>query len=284
MRQKDVPFAQLLNRLRLRSKETQLRRRDVEALKQRETGEETADLHIYAKKDDVYAHNIERLKQLDPDYVTMYAQDFSYEKKTGKYKKLDGHLSNATHTNLAETLEIAKNARVMLCKNVDAADGLVNGVCGTVAHIENPNNLRLPVAVYVTFDDPDIGVQRRRRSHDPADLAGSTRIEPEEEIATKRGEKRRQFPLRLAWAITIHKVQGMTLDKAVVSLKGIFTAGQAYVALSRVRSLEGLILQEFNEEVIYCNDNVKLAMEYMPPFIVESPPVRHGDDVLTVFS
>ncbi|KAK7879176.1 hypothetical protein WMY93_034042 [Mugilogobius chulae] len=105
MRQKDVPFARLLNRLRLRSKGSQLRRGDIDTLRQRETGEETSDLHIYAKKDDVYAHNIERLKQLDPDFVTMYAQDFSFEKKTGKFKRLDGHLGNATHTNLEETVK-----------------------------------------------------------------------------------------------------------------------------------------------------------------------------------
>ena len=74
---------------------------------------------------------------------------------------------------------------------------------------------------------------------------------------------RRQFPLVLAWASTIHKVQGMTVNDIVVSMKGKLMPGQAYVALSRVKQLTGLYIKEFDEKKIRAHEKVRNHMNIM---------------------
>ena len=65
-----------------------------------------------------------------------------------------------------------------------------------------------------------------------------------------------QYPLRLAWAVTVHKSQGLSLDAAIIDLSQAFTPGMGYVALSRVRSLEGLYLVGMNEQALMMNQQI----------------------------
>ncbi|XP_038139885.1 uncharacterized protein LOC119782800 [Cyprinodon tularosa] len=268
VRQKDIVFSQLLNRLRTRSKKSPMLPGDIEILKRCETGEESSALHIFATNQQVNEHNTNQLFKCCPEYVRIGAQDYVNDKKSGKLKLLEGSHAKAPYTSLSEVLLLGKGARVMLCKNIDVSDGLVNGVCGTVTEIIPAETKDFPKKVYVQFDDHRVGVMRRKSLRCLSqDLVDSTPIEPEEDRATSKGGMRRQFPLKLAWAVTVHKVQGVTVDKAVVCLDKIFAAGQAYVALSRVKTISGLIIQDFKEKKIYCKDDVQLAVENMTPVL-----------------
>ncbi|XP_078794817.1 uncharacterized protein LOC101164028 isoform X2 [Oryzias latipes] len=266
VRQKDQAFAQMLNRLRTRTKDTKLLPSDVQMLKQCETGEDSTALHIFPTNAQVFQHNLEQLKITCENYCEIVAEDFIPSKETGKLQLMSGHHKKVKNSCLEERLLLGVNARVMLCKNLDITDGLVNGACGIVTHIESYTEGGFPKYVYVKFDDEEIG-KIARRTCAKADLPGSTAIEPEEERVSQKGGMRRQFPLKLAWACTVHKVQGLTVDKAVVSFNKIFAAGQVYVAVSRVRTIEGLIIRDFKEKAIYCNKHAKAALQKMPPLL-----------------
>uniref|UniRef100_A0A8P4GKF1 ATP-dependent DNA helicase n=1 Tax=Dicentrarchus labrax TaxID=13489 RepID=A0A8P4GKF1_DICLA len=206
VRQKDVVFAELLNRVRIHPKGVPMLEGDINILKQCVTGEVCSALHIFATNKQVNEHNMQQLFNMCPEYVTIVAQDFVNSKKTGKLELMKGQHSRTYNTCLEEVLLLRKDARVMLLKNIDVDDGLVNGVCGIVTDIVYPDTGKFPRMVYVKFDDPEVGAQRRKRcANTVVGDMGSTGIEPEEERVTNKGGMRRQFPVKLAWACTIHK-------------------------------------------------------------------------------
>jgi len=129
-----------------------------------------------------------------------------------------------------EVLELKPGAQVMFLRN-DSDGRWVNGTIGTVSRVTG--------TVWVEVGDEEFEVEpttweRYRYRYD----AETKKLEKEVVAEFE------QFPLRLAWAVTVHKSQGHTYDAAVVDLgPRAFTAGQTYVALSRVRSIEGLYLR-----------------------------------------
>ena len=149
-------------------------------------------------------------------------------------------------------------ARIMLRRNVCTADGLVNGAMGTIVGFEWPQGQRTantqPSGISVLLDNCTVGrMTRNSTEHAPTVLRQVTST-----FKSRNGKlrlERHQYPIVLAWAVTIHKVQGLSLDRAVMDLgKNVFAHGMAYVALSRVMSLEGACVIGLSRSAFQKND------------------------------
>ena len=133
----------------------------------------------------------------------------------------------------AETLELKVGAQVMFVKNDPSTGHLYyNGRIGQVVYLDNSH-----IKVRCEGDDDDIEVEALEWENTRYTLNEKTR-----EIEAEVQGTFRQYPLRLAWAITIHKSQGLTFDHAIIEANQSFSPGQVYVALSRCRTMEGLVL------------------------------------------
>jgi nucleoside-triphosphatase THEP1 len=158
-----------------------------------------------------------------------------------------------------EILDLKVGARVMVTANLSKPPPgggrselyAVNGAIGTVTDIHTPTNLPSPYdSIELDLDDgTHIDVFRYTWLVDPAheERGGVT-----------------QFPLRLAWAATIHKVQGLSLDAALIDARATREPGQTYVALSRVRTLPGLWLRDIFTGLWISNEAIEFMDKLSP--------------------
>lgn len=285
-RQNDLDFINALNNARVGKLEPQ----DVQLFLSRDIeidADKTDVLHIFSTNNEADSYNVEKFNQIDEpvhsfvavDYIYRYnpdgseqdiieIPDFNIEKLTG-YDEINNLKNLDKNCKAPKELQLKEGCKVMLLKNLDFGLSLVNGSIGTVKEIDENG-------VYVRFDN-GVGQYILKETFE-YHHEGKLRAE------------RKQYPLRLAYGITIHKSQGMTLDTVRINLNRIFEAGQAYVALSRARTLEGLYLKNFkpkkifaNKEIVAFYDNLE-AMEIMnkpekEPCIITSTPQSYIFDL-----
>ena len=122
------------------------------------------------------------------------------------------------------TLKLAVDASVMLTTNVDVSDGLVNGGRGEMVHVVTNSNCEV-TGILVKFDNNKVSLKAIKTSQFRAIFPHGVPLSKHKVVFFAKGKrgseiKHLQFPLTLAWATTIRKVQGLTLDEIVVDMKG----------------------------------------------------------------
>jgi hypothetical protein len=156
----------------------------------------------------------------------LHAQAYTYQ------AKIEGTFPDFSYPT-AETLTLKVGAQVMFVKNDPSGEHRYYN--GRIGHVTYADSNRL--LVYCPGDNEAIEVEPLEWENSRYTLNEETR-----EIETEVLGKFSQLPLRLAWAITIHKSQGLTFDRAIIDASLSFAPGQVYVALSRCKSLEGMVL------------------------------------------
>ena len=291
MRQKDdLKFTQLLNRLRTASPtEDDIKCIQSTSITPSDDNYPHDALHIWAENAPVTEHNNRYLQQIPSPLFVLKAVD-NYPQNVTR-QDIERVLSKGRSETggLDSEILMKENARVMLTANIDIANRLINGQIGTVFQIATDQNTYEPTVVYVKFDDNNVGNTLINKSVNP--LVQRQKVVPIVPMLAKikvrpgkasSPEIQIQFPLTLAWACTVHKVQRLTLNYVVISFnllrQGSFNYGQIYVALSRATSLRGIhILGKIESKQIRVDLRVHQGyqrLRHLPPFLME--PCKTG--------
>lgn len=233
-RQTDSVFISLLDKVRVKEiSQTDLNKINTRVFSQSELNKNDFAITLTTKNDLADTVNFKKLSELKTDPFT-YNAEVSGEFEESKYP-----------TEPELTLKVG--AQVIFIKN-DTDKRWVNGTIGQVSGLTDTE-------IKVKLKDGEIYSVEKRIWENIKYQYNKEKKKIEQEIVGTF----KQYPLKLAWAITIHKSQGLTFNKVVVDFgSGTFASGQAYVALSRATSFEGLFLkQKLNSTDIYIDDEIK---------------------------
>ena len=262
----DRPYAEILNRLRTGDQTEE----DYQVLEERVRKISDKDLpskalFIMCTNAKVRQMNENRLDDMDGNEPELQAQVHCAGRPVSKPKLArDGSIFN---TPLQYKLRLKVDAQVMLTYNVDVQDSLTNGTIGTVAGFEMTPDGKAVKNILVVFKNPKSGAERRKKNstrlqHQYRDthVTPISKIEFRFNLSKNPSSKNDfltavQFPLKLAFACTAHKMQGSTVskpDQLVIDLTSVREAAQAYVMMSRVQTISQLfILNQLPREKIY---------------------------------
>ena len=265
------PWTELLNRVRIGKPTTE----DIKLLASRKSSELTKDAyekatHVFFRNIDVLTHNKKLLKTLGTSLLEIEAK---YEIPKGlKYTPSVNNYGIVGESNLSEIVQVKLGARVMLVYNVNIPDLLVNGSLGTVIGFEftKAGNIE---AIVVEFDNSGTGLDQMKEFHHISskylEQRGCPIFKTTIEEPMPYGKKRRnqgkkhgstykitQFPLRLAWASTAHKLQGITIKRGsnlVTHGYNKMPDGMYYVMLSRVSCMKNVFNENFLPDKLTAN-------------------------------
>ncbi|XP_062569582.1 uncharacterized protein LOC134231612 [Saccostrea cucullata] len=284
MRQRDdVAFATVLNSLRIRTIEEPLSEEAKTMLKEciRDGPDEV--LHVYPTNEEANEYNLKMLQTSSEELIEISAEDYQKDNTTGKLTLREKPFIRTRTDGLSASLLFSVNARVMLTRNINVEDGLVNGAIGHISAFDfgQPQLRNRVEGIRVLFDSEDIGkLHGKKTPHGNEVLI--QRIQEDIKEKNSKNVVRHQFPLKLAWACTAHKVQGMTTNCVVVNLDRTFAPGQAYVAVSRVTSQNGLFIETKDENALlkknYANPDIKSALCKMEKIIPVQDYPNYYDD------
>ena len=238
-RQDDIIFQECLNEIRVGNPSE----KTIDILKTRINADLKNEHGILPTK--IYSLNkdVEMENEKELDKLLLKNKDlefFRYELTYDVLKKNMLYVEEIVKKacNAPQILEICIGAQVMLIYNIDTEMGLVNGSRGVVVNF----NDGLPVVKFLNGMEMLINYNTWSVEEDGQSILNIL-----------------QIPLKVAYSCSIHKIQGITLDYVELDMKNIFEDGQAYVALSRARKLEGLCIKNFDEKKIFAN---KKAVEF----------------------
>ena len=274
----DKTYGDLLNRIRF-GQQTQ---EDLKVLHSRLTTNFPPNaVYIYGKKAPVNEQNNSELELLPGECFTLEAYHMhpSYQKYK-PYVKKDGHVGDTPFLNV---LYLKIGARVMITYNIDTSDWLTNGTTGTVVQIVHEKGKI--VKVLIKLDHEKAGHHLRKKYEQKLASLKKEECTPIGRISFEYSlgksaknhtakAKVIQFPLMLAWAMTGHKVQGGTIKHptpVVVDMDSCFTAGQAYVMLSRIQNLSQLFLKSFNPSKIMVSDKALKEAQKLKGRAINNP-------------